>query len=422
MFKDEASNVRAVLESARTHVDTWCVSDTGSTDGTPGIVVETMRDHLPGVVRGHQPIMTTLKRRHVSVFDFAANRNRVLELAEKEEPRPVFTLFLSGHETLHVDGDALRKFLEEHRDAPHGAYCVEMRSGTRSWPFTRVLRVDGGWRYAGKIHECPSGPKGEIMGPLIPGVVIEHAPPPEDAERKLRRILEHDLPTLEDEVEDESLSLEARAPAIRFLAETHALIAAARKERDGAELLSGGPWLSHTMAAMALYWRYAQIGDKPQRPGYDPHPVNYALAMFFDLAGEVPGLYTHVELAQRLEMFATKVAPKLPEAHFLLAKSTVKTGLKTAWKLGLYRAIEAAKAARAIKSDGTYTEITDVSIEWRSLLLAASCALRLQDEATSHEEKIQKKAQARKLMDAAVKAGAPREVLEGATTEGEGVV
>ncbi len=265
MFRNEASNVRATLESARPHVDGWCITDTGSTDGTQRIVRETMHG-LPGELHETQAVRTKLKRSDLRVFNFASNRNLVLDLVQQQRaPAPVFTLFLSGHETLHVDGDALRKYLEKHRDANDGAYCVEIRSGTRSFLYTRVLRVDAEWRYQSMrgIHESPIGPHDEVIGPTIPSVIITHSPPVTDSARKMKRVREQDLPTLQDIVEDDELSLETRSAAILFLAETHALIAADYKEKAGG-ITPGGPWLTHQMAALALYWRYAQLGEQPR--------------------------------------------------------------------------------------------------------------------------------------------------------------
>lgn len=429
MLKDEAPNVKALLESARPHVDAWCVVDTGSTDGTLNVVRETVTSDwtVPGSLFVIDPVMHRLKRRDRSVFDFGTNRNTALDCArmlgraadafttigQLPPPDPaVFTLFLSGHETLHVEGDALRLFLEAHRDAPEGAYCVQMRSGTRGWPYTRVLRVDGGWRYDGVIHECPIGPNGENKGPIIPGVVIVHAPT--DAERKMRRIVEHDLPTLEDTVEDESLTLEQRAGSMIFLAETHALIARDIKERGQGTIPPGGPWLTHQMAAMSLYLRYAEIGEQPNRPGYDPHKVQYALALFYSLAGEMPWLYTHAEMAARLARLV-QAAPKLPEAHFLLAKHAAQIDPKRGPKLGLFHALEAARVAREARKSPTY-EVTETSIEWRSLLLASACADRLHQDAPSAEERLRKGTQAKKLLEAAIAAGAPQERIEEAAT------
>ena len=69
IVKDEAPRVRATLDSARPHVDSWAVLDTGSTDGTQAIVREAMSG-IPGVLR------------EGAFVDFASARNRALDLVE----------------------------------------------------------------------------------------------------------------------------------------------------------------------------------------------------------------------------------------------------------------------------------------------------------------------------------------------------
>ncbi len=410
MVKNEVDNVGALLESARAHVDGTVVTDTGSTDGTQDAVRAV---GAPVEFHEEKPIVSPLRNGKM-VFDFSDNRNRVLDLIFAREDKPVFSLFLGGHETLHVDGDALRKFLEEHRDAPDGAYCIEMRSGSRSWPYTRVLRTDGEWCYYGKRHECPVGPNGETRGPLIPGVYIEHAPPVEDRDRKLARLRDEDMPILEDTVGDESLSLEARAGSMLFLAETHMFLAIDMMEQTKGKIEPGTAWLSHQMAAMALYWRYAQLGEQPNRPGYDPHKVHYAFAQYYSIAGQIPGLYTHAEIAVRLEMLA-KVAPKMPEARWLLAAHLAKAAeaaqSPSEMKIALWHAIEASKLAKAAQTETSY-EITETALTHRALVLAADCADFLRQSAKSQEERIQNMSKRRKLLTMAVKEGAPKELLE----------
>jgi hypothetical protein len=67
----------------------------------------------------------------------------------------VFSLMLSGDETL-TGGEALRKFLEEHRNTTsshHGAYYLRVHFGTTNYDSARVARTDAGWRYVGSTHE-----------------------------------------------------------------------------------------------------------------------------------------------------------------------------------------------------------------------------------------------------------------------------
>lgn len=49
IVKNEAHCIRRCLESVKMLVDSYCICDTGSTDGTPQIILETMRG-IPGLV------------------------------------------------------------------------------------------------------------------------------------------------------------------------------------------------------------------------------------------------------------------------------------------------------------------------------------------------------------------------------------
>lgn len=394
IFRDEAINVRATLNSVIGYLDCSVIHDTGSRDNTPNIVASYVSNGA--IVR---PKTYRLKNRNVEVFDFAANRNAVLDEVDQRIDRPVFTLFLSGDETL-VGGDKLREFLEAHRDDTDGAYSIRIQSGSRAFGYTRVLRVDAKWRYKGVIHEVPASPKGERAAIDIPGVMIVHAPT--DPERKVSRIRDSDLLVLEEMVDDESLSLGEREDAIRMLGETHALIAAHIK--DKAEKNEPGPdtaWLTHQMTAMSLYQRYTLMAAK-----HDPEMSNYVLALYYSLAEAIPGMYSHEELVQRLTMF-TAAVPDSPEAHYVLAKHASYIDAR----LGLMHAVKAAKVAREAMDKPRRASL-EMTLQWRSLVMASACADQLARDAKDLNDKVVKAAQAKKLMAAAVSVGAPKRLLE----------
>lgn len=408
MVKNEADSIRAVLESALPHVDCALVMDTGSTDGTQDIVRECLgaREAMHQIEIG--PVLHRLRSGR-DVFHYAANRNAALgyiaDVLEDEE-RPVFTLFLSGHETLR-GGAELRRALEAERDETDGAYSIRIESGTRAFGYTRVLRVDAGWRYAGPIlggaiHERPESPDGDVEADgVVPGV-ISHAPPESDIDRKIARIRETDLPVIEEAAEDEAVPLERRAEAIRMLGETNALLASECLRLGGPEAKkNGGPWLTHQMVAMSCLFRYAVLAEP-----VDPEMAHYSLALYYHLAGDVEWMYGHEELFHRLKTF-TELAPESAEAKFLLAKHAVLTDPR----LGLPHALEAAKAAKATR-DKMRRAPFETSLVWRALLMAARCAEEVAGRAKSKEEQVMKQAQARRWLTLAVQEGAPKELLE----------
>jgi hypothetical protein len=106
-------------------------------------------------------------------------------------------------------------------------------------------------------------------------------------------------------------------------------------------------------------------------------------------------MFTSFELAQRLEAIAA-VAPDMPEVHFLLAKHSANVDVRK----GLYFAVEAAKVANRARAK-PHREVQEATLEWRCWHLAAVCAQQMK-----HED------QALELMQRAIAAGAPKELLQ----------
>lgn len=369
--KNEAANFRATLESVKPFVDYWTVVDTGSSDGTQDLVREVMGD-VPGQLI-EEPFV-----------DFASTRNRALDADAASACPCVFTLMLSGDEVL-VGGDKLRSFLEEARElhSNAGAFNVTVQSGSRQWSYPRVLRTDHGWRYKRPIHELPVGPGGETEALLIPDVRVIHSPSTEDQERKKRRILDFDLPTLTKLVEDESKPLVDRTGDIWYLAETHANIAAFLPKPDGKRGVHGGPWLSHVMAAAALYFRHADLVDNIE-------VAARSLVLHYRMLSNADVL-SDAEMIPRMEHII-QAAPTMPEARLQLAMHAARVDARR----GRLLAMEAVRVAREGKNTALHMDC-----EWQALRIAAGCAMVL-----GHEE------QARKLAAEAVAAGARPDVME----------
>lgn len=356
IVKDEATNIRATLESVRGVVDRWTIFDTGSGDSTQTIVREVMGD-IPGAL-------------HEGRFvDFATNRNFAAWLDTNSDDAAAFALSLSGDETIE-GGEALRAFLESKRSTAEGAYCVEMRSGPQRWFYPRILRVGAGWRYVGEVHEVPIGPNGETSGPVIPDVRIVHTE--SDPSRKQRRLREFDVPTLERIIADIDRPIGELAQALFHLAETEAQLAATCRDNPTHEMLS------HQMAAMALFKRYAALAGNRRSPCHDPAKAHYALFLYLHVA-EKTGVYTVDELAQRYRSLAAE-APEIPEVTYKLAEYAAGNDTHVGLDVAL---IAASRAARALSKPGHVP--TDARLEWLSLRLAAECALAIGDKPRAQE-------------------------------------
>lgn len=363
ILKNEAGNIRATLESVKPWVDGWTVLDTQSTDGTQAIVQEVMAG-LPGQLVQE------------AFVDYATTRNRALEIDAAREP--IFTLFLGGDEVLH-EGARLRAFLEMKREAAEGAYCVRMESSGRSWAYTRVLRTDAQWRYLGEIHERPVGPKGQVHGPIIPGVTVVHSA--SDPERKKKRLLEYDLPLLTKDVQDESKSWEERAHSLFFLAETYYILASMCDRK-----IPWGPWATNMMTAMSCYLRYAKLAGRSNSAAMDISKAAYSYFLYFHIADEL-NIYQSMEMVPRLTSLVQE-APHLLEAKFLLAKHTAQLPNANAARDGMRLAVIAADAAKEARGKPSY-ETSDLRVEWMSMKVAAACAkhMKIPERAKSYAER-----------------------------------
>jgi hypothetical protein len=370
IFKDEASVIARTLESAEPFVEQIILDDTGSTDRTKIVMREVCGEKLRLFER--------------SFDDFASARNANLQHAAAFADAATFSISLSSDETL-VGGEALRSFLNEHRDASDGAYSIEIQAGARTWTYPRVFRTGTEWRYVGEVHEIPVGPSGETVAPIIPGVKIIHVV--SDAARRLERVREFDLPTITRIASDQRYTLAERCKYIFMLADTHTALAAELPQ------VPGGEWLTHQMTAMSLYWRAAQIMEASENPAHDLRKAVYAYFFFFHLADKI-GLFNSEELASRLHALA-EVDPISPEVRFLLAKH----GAIVDARQGLFLATEAARVAREARNNPTYLP-TDSRIAWQAMRIAADCAKALDQVDT-----------ARKLAEDAVADGGPKEAF-----------
>jgi tetratricopeptide (TPR) repeat protein len=171
IVKNEAHGIRATLESVRNAVDWWTIVDTGSDDGTPEIIKETMAE-TPGEL-------------HFAPFvDFSTTRNLALELAE---PKARFQLMLSGDET--VEGAVeLRRFCSDHAEKhglAHEAYDVSVRFGAGTiYRSPRLTRAGAGWRYEGVTHEALHKPGTPPPSIQLPNVHIDHTRHGTDQQRR----------------------------------------------------------------------------------------------------------------------------------------------------------------------------------------------------------------------------------------------
>jgi glycosyltransferase involved in cell wall biosynthesis len=355
IVKNEAPSIKRVLDSVRGAVDSVTICDTGSEDGTQAKVREWCFEQQMPHVLVEKPFVAFDKITDRRIIDFAATRNMALDIDAARDNPPVFTLMMSGDETL-VGGMQLRAFLEAHRDAPDDAYAVLMQRDAKAWKYPRILRTNGGRRYVFPIHETPVGKDGNVEAPLIPDVRITYAPP--DDVRLLQRMREVDIPVLTVMAETKPETHEdhvSRARALMFLGQTHENLAL---EFDKDDLSNAR--ITHLMSAMSFYFRRAALEG-------DADDANYAMFHFLDIAEKID-LYTHEEMMTRLEVLS-EADPRRPEVRYKLAFHASQVDARKAAFFG-EQAVRVAREAKA--NPPTFS--TDSRMEWLSLQIVAEAA------------------------------------------------
>jgi glycosyltransferase involved in cell wall biosynthesis len=144
IVKNEAHVIARCLASVRPLITAWTVVDTGSTDGTQGLVREALLG-LPGEL--HQRPWR----------DFATNRNEALELAEAQAD---YLLVIDADDTLAVPARFALPTLT--------ADCYQLRVDDAGTSYLRahLFRARAGFRYVGVLHEVLLGPAGHSIARL----------------------------------------------------------------------------------------------------------------------------------------------------------------------------------------------------------------------------------------------------------------
>jgi glycosyltransferase involved in cell wall biosynthesis len=132
IVKNESKIIERCIKSVYHLIDTWCIVDTGSTDGTQEIIKNLLKDK-PGEL---------LERPWIN---FGHNRNEALELAERWGE---WTL-LTDADMVLVDEGFDRKVLEYDVDAFD---IIQDNHGVRYYNF-RLLNAKKKWKCVGVTHE-----------------------------------------------------------------------------------------------------------------------------------------------------------------------------------------------------------------------------------------------------------------------------
>jgi len=185
IVRNESHTLAKTLESVKPAIDRWSILDTGSTDDTPNVIRETLRE-LPGEV-------------HSETFvDFATSRNRSIELCGFESE---FILSLDADDAL-VGAKRLREFLASVKNLQDEGYFLKLAVTGCVFNTCRLFRSKARWRYQGAVHELLL-PPGQDSYPgnirTVSGVRIDHFPS-EIGNKKTTARWERDVALLQEEL------------------------------------------------------------------------------------------------------------------------------------------------------------------------------------------------------------------------------
>ncbi|GEB60770.1 tetratricopeptide repeat-containing glycosyltransferase [Streptomyces gardneri] len=150
IVKNEAKVIERCLDSVRGLVDTWVISDTGSTDGTQDLI-RTALDGIPGELR-EEPWV-----------NFGHNRSRNIAHARG---RADYLLLLDADHVLRQDGPL--------PDLTSDAYMIR-HEGSLEYRIKRLVRGGLPWRYEGVTHEYLTADRDHEQRNLDVLVIEDHA-------------------------------------------------------------------------------------------------------------------------------------------------------------------------------------------------------------------------------------------------------
>ena len=144
IVKNESAVIERCLRSAKPFIDSWAISDTGSTDGTQDIIRKFLRD-IPGEL---------IERPWA---DFATNRNEALELARKHGD---YALVIDADDVFETD----EKFSWPQLTSP--GYLIEIIFAELRYRRVALAKLDDSWKWEGVLHEVLTSPQLASAQPL----------------------------------------------------------------------------------------------------------------------------------------------------------------------------------------------------------------------------------------------------------------
>lgn len=151
IVKNEARVIERCLASVRPLIDTWVITDTGSTDGTPDLIREALAG-IPGELR-EEPWV-----------DFGHNRTWNIQQARGKAD---FLLTVDADHVLRQDAPLPRLTAT--------SYMLRYDTPGTQHRFKHLMRGDLLWRYEGVTHEYPCTDGPDVQENLDALVIEDHA-------------------------------------------------------------------------------------------------------------------------------------------------------------------------------------------------------------------------------------------------------
>jgi len=135
IVRNESAVIQRCLDSVKDHIGYWTIVDTGSTDGTPYLIRESL-SNIPGVLYDRPWV------------DFGHNRSELMELARGSAQQ---LLLIDADMVMHLDGDGMSSV-----DVDADINEVLVR-GDVEYQMPYMVRGDREWRFTGTTHEYLDG-------------------------------------------------------------------------------------------------------------------------------------------------------------------------------------------------------------------------------------------------------------------------
>ena len=147
IVKDEAKVVSRALDSILPWVDSWCVLDTGSTDGTQEIIRHKLR-----FLNGH--LFQGVDPQGKGIPDFSFEGRRYIGFADARNLARDLALVEHPDYLLLVDADEVVEFhVTRPETLDKDGYLWVVDTGHDLVPRFGIIRADPRWVYSGPIHE-----------------------------------------------------------------------------------------------------------------------------------------------------------------------------------------------------------------------------------------------------------------------------